>query len=283
MISITKSGKLFFISLIILLSLAIGIKKSNLMSKQKVRVTKNNKFLDSFNNEANKNKTKISVSAINLRDNYNKILQNIYSLNGKLILKDFNSSQYSILFTVPDSLTSEFSKFIANYKIIKEESFFNKQNDIEVNTKQRIANNKMVLKKLENQLELRNLTETSISRINKQFNKIQTQIDSLEYLAKRQKSFLHSRLFWINSLKESKDNNIILQGIHFIVYSAISMVVLFILFFVLIYLVDFILKLMEKAGIKTRKSSASSYGHRYSSEKKVKRIYKNNKESHNTD
>ena len=135
----------------------------------------------------------------------------------------------------------------------------------------------MVLKKLEKQLELRNLTETSISRINKQFNRIQAQIDSLQYLAKRQKSFLHSRLFWINSFKQTKKNSFVLQGFHFIIYSTISMIGLFILFFILIYFVNFILKLMDKAGIKTA-SVSSSYGPKYSSEKKIKRIYKNNKE-----
>ncbi len=283
MISITKSGKLFFISLIIVMSLAIGYKKSDLMSRKKVKIKKNNKFLNSFNNEANKNKTMIKISAENLTENYNNILKKIYGLKGKLILKDFNSSEYSLLFTIPDSLASEFSEFILDYHVLKEESFFNKQNDIEINTKQRIANNELVLKKLENQLELRNLTETSIARINKQFTRIQTQIDSLEYLAKRQKSFLHSRLFWISSIKESKNNGIVFKSIHFILYSTISMIVLFILFFILVYLVNFILKLMDKAGIKTTKTSSSTYGPKYASEKKIKRIYKNNSGDHKTD
>ncbi len=282
MISITKSGKLFFISLIIIISLGIGFKKSNLMSTKKVKVKKNSKFMDAFNNEANKNKTKISISAKDLSKNYQKILKKIYYLKGNLILKDYNSSEYSLLFTIPDSLTAEFSNFISKYEILKEESFFNKQNDIEINTKQRIANNEMILKKLEKQLELRNLTETSIARINRQFNKIQTQIDSLQYLEKRQKSFLHSRLFWINSFKKAKEGDIVTKGIRFILYSAISMIILFILFFILIYLVGFILKLMDKAGIKTSKSS-STYGPKYTSEKKVKRIYKHTGEKHNTD
>ena len=61
MISITKSGKLFFISLIIIISLFIGFKKSNLMSKDKMKITESSKFSNAFNNEANKNKTKITI------------------------------------------------------------------------------------------------------------------------------------------------------------------------------------------------------------------------------
>ncbi|MFC1887483.1 hypothetical protein ACFLYK_01595 [Candidatus Cloacimonadota bacterium] len=280
MIKMHSHSKYIIIILIFIVSILVGIKTSNLKSvlDNNREVQESEKISKSFNSAQHYRKLAVIYQDGEIDTIVDKISKLAAGDDIELIYSEGSNSYFHYLLEIRNNA------FEKNYALLHQiEGFLNEKIDnnnkpeYDINIDEHISNKELAKVQLQALLQHSAIPER-VSQYNQQLEEIQEEIDILQNRKILQDKFENYTLVSILALRSVKHSVLILNSLkEFLIYTAISLLLIIILFTVLYVIFNNLLKFMKLIGIRTSSSSASYY---YSpKKKKIKRKYKDKEEN----
>ncbi len=278
MFRIRKEMKLFLVVITILLSIFLGIKRSNLdkvfvQTDVKIDMTAANEiFEDSFNN----NKIRFDYYVEDLTE-INTLLSDISKMDNSNILHSEQKSIYNLsVFEIPTDISDETVNKLRSIAGISNESI-QKAGMITVNTnlKENLNNNQIAKKRVQSLIN-ESVSPDRITSFRNQLDKIQAKIDSLSIQEEIQKHNAEFDIVMLSAIKSTNGNAILRSSLSLFLLTTIASLILIIVGLIVSYYIFVLMyKLMLVLGIRTTRSDTSNYNYNKKGYgRKVKRIYK---------
>jgi len=280
MFRIRKEIKIFLILFTILISLFIGIKRSNL-DKIFVQVnvtidqsTANDIFENSFNN--NKMKFEYFVEDIS---EINTLLYEIGKTKKAITLYSEIKNNYNLkVFEIPAEISDEILTKLRNIDGLNNENI-QKAGLITKNTdlKENLNNNQIAKKRIQNLIN-GSVSPDRLTSFRRQLDIIQEKIDSLSIQEDIKKHNAEFSVVMISAVKNVNGNATLRNSLSIFLLITIASLILIIIGLIISYYIFVLMyKLMLILGIRTSRSGSSNYNYNYNKkgyDRKVKRIYK---------
>jgi len=280
MFRLRKEVKLFLVVFTILLSVYLGIQRSNLdkvFVRAEVKVDKE-RALEIFDQAMNNRKIKFDYNVEDLTD-INTLLSSISELGESNILYSEMHNSFSLsLFEIAAENSDELLNELKNIDGITNQSI---QQPASKNTntdlKENLNNNKIAKKRIQNLIN-DSVSPDRITSFRKQLDAIQAKIDSLSVQEDIQKHNKEFDIVMITALKSRNGSSVLKRSISIFALTSLASLILIVVGLVISYYIFVVMyKLMLILGIRTSRGTSSNYNYNYNKSKhgkKVKRIYK---------
>lgn len=278
MFRIRKEVKLVLVVFTILLSVYLGMQRSNIdkvFVQSDVSVDQD-KAKEIFNQSKNNRKIKFEYETKDLTE-INTLLSNISNLEKTNILHSEIQDQYNLsVFEISAENSDELLNNLRNVAGVNNESI-QKTGLITVNTdlKENLNNNKIAKNRIQNLIN-ESVSPDRITSFRNQLDIIQAKIDSLSVQEEIQKHNADFDIFMVTAVKSRNGNSILRRSLSVFVLTTIASLILIIVALIISYYIFVIMyKLMLVLGIRTSRGTSSNYNYyKKGYERKVKRVYK---------
>ncbi|MEA2095131.1 MAG: hypothetical protein U9P73_00370 [Candidatus Cloacimonadota bacterium] len=278
MFRIRKEMKLFLVVFTILLSLYLGIKRSNLdkiFVQADVKIdlsTANDIFENSFNN----NKIKFEYQVEDLTE-INTSLSEISKTKNTITLYSEIKANYNLtVLEIPTEISDEALTNLKNVIGLSNENI-QRAGMVKISTdlKENLNNNQIAKKRIQNLIN-DSVSPDRIQSFRKQLDVIQTKIDSLSIQEDIQRHNAEFDIIMLSAVKNINGGKAFHNSISVFLLTTIASLILLIMGLIISYYIFVLMhKLMLILGIRTSRSSNSSYRYNYKGYgRKTKRIYK---------
>ena len=278
MFRIRKEIKFILIIFIILFSILLGIKKSNLdkMFVQDVVEIDMSKAKDIFENSLNNNKIRFDYHVEDLSE-INSLLAEVNEIENTNILYSEIKSKYNlIVFEVSAGISNKILTKLRSITGICNENI-QRSGIITGNTdlKENLNNNQIAKIRIQNLIN-DSVSPDRIERFRSQLDVIQAKIDSLSIQKDIQKHNAEFNIIMISAINNINGNTALRRNVNvFFLTTFVSLLLLIIGFIIIFYIFVLMNKLLLTLGIRTSRGSNSSYNyHSRGYGRKTKRIYK---------
>ena len=278
MFRLRKEMKLVLVVFTILFSIYLGIKRSNLdklfvQAEIKIDISAaDDIFEKSFNNNKIRFEYKVEdMSEINLLLSEMNQMENTSTLYSE-IRSNYNLAVFEIPADSSDELLSKLRGTIG----ISNENIQKIGPVIEsTDLKENLNNNQIAKKRIQNLIN-DSVSPDRIISFRKQLDVIQAKIDSLSIQKDIQKHNAEFDIIMISAIKSINGNAALRKSMGIFILTTIASITLLILGLIISYYIFVLMhKLMLILGIRTSRSSSSSYRYNYKGYgRKTKRIYK---------
>lgn len=284
MIRMRRETKYIIIIMVIVISLFLGLKKSNLLNsfQSRKQIVENKEAKKIFNAAENKKKIALEFRM----DDPTKIDQKVNELlaEGKIGMKysDAKSNQKSYVLVVADSSYSVVLQELKEIHLPQSENLKTAPDDkYATNIKANVENQKISKKRIQ-ELINRSTSPERMKLFRSQLERIQTKIDSLENQINIQKANKENNVILLTAFGKMTGPSIGSSIKSFVKTTFLVLIALVIALVIFYYFMVLMIKLMSILGIRTSRGSSSSYGsygnynyNRYKSYgRRVKRVYK---------
>lgn len=264
MVRLSKRTQYFIVFLIFVVSVGIGLKKSNLMKQTKISLD-TSKATKIFKEEKNMKKVQLIYNT----DKESNLVQKIDSLlNDKNVFVKFSElkgNYYTKIFELPNSYYNNMISKLRQVEGLTEEKVqLNEEAQFDINIEEHLKNNKFLIEKTKEDISKRRTRSTEkLNDSNRLLKKLQMEIDSLNYVKVLQKHNKDYTLIFLTVIQNDKTTTFAYKMKVFVKTTFISLF-LFILGFILFYLFIILLtKLMVLLGIRTIRESGGGYSKYY--------------------
>lgn len=278
MFRIRKEIKFILIIFIILFSILLGIKKSNLdkIFVPDVVEIDMSKAKDIFENSLNNNKIRFDYHVEDLSE-INSLLVEVNEIENTNILYSEIKSKYNlIVFEVSTGISNKILTKLRSITGICNENI-QRSGIITGNTdlKENLNNNQIAKIRIQNLIN-DSVSPDRIERFRSQLDVIQAKIDSLSIQKDIQKHNAEFNIIMISAINNINGNTALRRNVNvFFLTTFVSLLLLIIGFIIIFYIFVLMNKLLLTLGIRTSRGSNSSYNyHSRGYGRKTKRIYK---------
>jgi len=278
MFRIRKEIKFILIIFIILFSILLGIKKSNLdkIFVPDVVEIDMSKAKDIFENSLNNNKIRFDYHVEDLSE-INSLLAEVNEIENTNILYSEIKSKYNlIVFEVSTGISNKILTKLRSITGICNENI-QRSGIITGNTdlKENLNNNQIAKIRIQNLIN-DSVSPDRIERFRSQLDVIQAKIDSLSIQKDIQKHNAEFNIIMISAINNINGNTALRRNVNvFFLTTFVSLLLLIIGFIIIFYIFVLMNKLLLTLGIRTSRGSNSSYNyHSRGYGRKTKRIYK---------
>ena len=265
MIRLSRRTQYFIVFLIFGISVGIGLKKSNLMKQTTVSLDTSNAN-KIFKEEKNFKKVQMVYNTNKESDIIPQIEKILNNENITVKFSEMKGNYYTKIFEFPNAVYNDISNKLRQIKGLSQENFQANENaEFDINIDEHLKNNKFLIEKTKEDISKRRTRSTEkLNDSNRLLKKLQTEIDSLNDIRKRQKRNKDYTLVFLTVIQNDKTTSVSYKMKVFVKVTFISLL-LFILGLILFYLfIILITKLMVVMGIKTLKDrGGSSYSKYY--------------------
>lgn len=262
----------------------IGVKQAGFLKKTKSQQIESKIINEKFSNNVNSMKVKLNFQT----DNLNKVVDEIRALmandNVDELYSRKQSNNFLGLYEVKKSNNEIINALRNNEALISESMEKNDNSNYVINIKSNLENYRINKREITKQLSSSAISTNTKRELRKDLAKIQAKIDSLEYLPTLLKKSNETELIYISILPVHVNSLVNLKSVK--TFVKVFLIILFaeiIALVMLYYVIVFMSKLLKIMGVKTPRSSSSNYNYNYNNYygrgKKVKRVYKDHKES----
>lgn len=280
MFRIRKEIKLFLVVFTILLSLYLGIKRSNLdkiflQADVKIDLSTANDIIEnSFNNK----KIRFEYQVEDLAE-INSLLSDIRKMDHTNILHSEQKNIYNLsVFEIPTDISDEIIVKLRNINGVSNESI-QKAGMVMVSTnlKENLNNNQIAKKRIQNLIN-ESVSPDRITSFRNQLDKVQAKIDSLSIQEEIQKHNAEFDIVMLSAVKNINGNAVLRSSMSIFLVTTIASLILIIIGLIIGYYIFVLMyKLMLILGIRTSRSGGSNYNYNYGRSgygRKVKKVYK---------
>ncbi|MDP8201153.1 MAG: hypothetical protein P9M11_03315 [Candidatus Tenebribacter burtonii] len=280
MFRLRKEIKIFLILFTILISLFIGIKRSNL---DKIFVQVNvtidqSTAIDIFENSFNNNKMKFEYFVEDISE-INTLLYEIGKTKKAITLYSEIKNNYNLkVFEIPAEISDEILTKLRNIDGLNNENI-QKAGLITKNTdlKENLNNNQIAKKRIQNLIN-GSVSPDRLTSFRRQLDIIQAKIDSLSIQEDIKKHNAEFSVVMISAIKNVNGNATLRNNLSIFLLITIASLILIIIGLIISYYIFVLMyKLMLILGIRTSRSGSSNYNYNYNKKgygRNVKRIYK---------
>ena len=278
MFRIRKETKLFLIVVTILLSIFLGVKRSNLdkifvQSDVKIDVTKANEiFEDSYNNK----KIRFEFNVQDLTE-VNTLLSDVSKMDNVNILHSELKSTYNLsVFEIPINASDDVVNKLRSIDGISNESI-QKAGMVMVNTnlKENLNNNQIAKKRIQKLIN-ESVSPDRITSFRNQLDMVQAKIDSLGIQEEIKKHNAEFDIVMLTAIKSVNGNAVLRSSLSVFILTTVASILLIIVGLIISYYIFVLMyKLMLVLGIRTSRGSTTNYNYNKKGYgRKVKRVYK---------
>lgn len=280
MFRLRRDTKYVIILLVILISVFLGIKRSNLndaFTRKQVRIDTSSAE-KIFKNSTTIMKIQMKFNVNNL-ETINTILSKIFTKEDISIkLSETKGNHQIIIFEYPNTLRETVLSQLRNVEGFASENIRSiSSSPFNANIKENLKNNQLAKTRIQ-ELINKSTSPDRVAEFRVQLDRVQATIDSLMNQNIIQKHIEKYDVIMITSIKQADGDTNLKQSIKtFILTTFVVLVILIIGMIFIYYITILLIKLMTAMGIKTARSSSGSYNYNYKQKgygRKVKRIYK---------
>ncbi len=299
MISLRRKYKMYIVIGIVLLSIFIALRFSNVMDVFGKKEITNFSKLDAtkdFEMKENFKKVQISYTVKNYEE-FSKLMNELKSeFDIEEEYYDDERGKYSVsILNFPDSVSTDVIARLRAMPGSRDYQIETRKTPPPLNIEDHKMNYEFLKERLQRSMEM-TTTADNLSRLEGRMAKVQASIDSLNMVEERYQTNKGTATVLIKALiTESSGSSVIQKVLSFVKNFILSFIFLTVLFFLIYFGLSVILRLMSYFGIRTTRSGGSggynyyskkgygSYGGyggygSYGRKRKVKRIYKNKDE-----
>ena len=279
MIRMRRSTKYLIVIIIFIISIGIGLKRSNFYGNLSPRqVSVNTSKIDRlFKNASNMKKVEMNYS-VSDKSEAIRNLQEMFSENDiSPILSEYRKNYFLALFEIQDSLFKEGISALRQIEGLESENSQSTELHLfRMDIVEHLKNKELTRNHLQSLISISTIPER-VKQYNIQLEKIQVEIDSL---SSQEIIWKHNEEFHLVSViikGDINDSNLFLNSlIVFFKTTALTLIILIISLLILYYIMTLLIQLMKVLGIKTSKGSSSYYYYSRDkpSRRKIKRVYK---------
>ena len=280
MFRLRRDTKYVIILLVILISVFLGIKRSNLndaFTRKQVRVDTSSAE-KIFENSTTIMKIQMKFNVNNL-ETINTVLSKIFTKEDISIkLSETKGNHQIIIFEYPNTLRETVLSQLRNVEGFASENIRSiSSSPFDANIKENLKNNQLAKTRIQ-ELINKSTSPDRVAEFRVQLDRVQATIDSLMNQNIIQKHIEKYDVIMITSIKQIDGDTNLKQSIKtFILTTFVVLVILIIGMIFIYYITILLIKLMAAMGIKTARSSSGSYNYNYKRKgygRKIKRIYK---------
>ena len=278
MFRIRKETKLFLVVVTIVLSIFLGIKRSNLdkifvQSDVKIDLSKAD---DIFENSFNNKKINFEFNVQDLTE-INTLLTDVSTMDNANILHSELKSTYNLsVFEIPIDASDDVVSKLRSIDGISNESI-QKAGIVMVNTnlKENLNNNQIAKKRIQKLIN-ESVSPDRITSFRNQLDMVQAKIDSLSIQEEIQKHNAEFDIIMLSAVRNINGNAALRSSLSVFILTTIASLLLIIVGLIISYYIFVLMyKLMLVLGIRTSRGSSSNYNYNKKSYgRKVKRVYK---------
>ena len=280
MFRIRKETKLFLVVVTIVLSIFLGIKRSNLdkifiQSDVKIDLSKAD---DIFENSFNNKKIRFEFHVDDLTE-INTLLTDVSTMDNANILHSELKSTYNLsVFEIPIDTSDDVVSKLRSIDGISNESI-QKAGIVMVNTnlKENLNNNQIAKKRIQKLIN-ESVSPDRITSFRNQLDMVQAKIDSLGIQEEIQKHNAEFDIIMLSAVRNINGNAALRSSLSVFILTTIASLLLIIVGLIISYYIFVLMyKLMLVLGIRTSRGSSSNYNYNYNKKgygRKVKRVYK---------
>ena len=280
MFRIRKETKLFLVVVTIVLSIFLGIKRSNLdkifiQSDVKIDLSKAD---DIFENSFNNKKIRFEFHVDDLTE-INTLLTDVSTMDNANILHSELKSTYNLsVFEIPIDASDDVVSKLRSIDGISNESI-QKAGIVMVNTnlKENLNNNQIAKKRIQKLIN-ESVSPDRITSFRNQLDMVQAKIDSLGIQEEIQKHNAEFDIIMLSAVRNINGNAALRSSLSVFILTTIASLLLIIVGLIISYYIFVLMyKLMLVLGIRTSRGSSSNYNYNYNKKgygRKVKRVYK---------
>ncbi|MBT4331869.1 MAG: hypothetical protein HOD64_01205 [Candidatus Cloacimonetes bacterium] len=280
MFRIRKETKLFLVVVTIVLSIFLGIKRSNLdkifvQSDVKIDLSKAD---DIFENSFNNKKINFEFNVQDLTE-INTLLTDVSTMDNANILHSELKSTYNLsVFEIPIDASDDVVSKLRSIDGISNESI-QKAGIVMVNTnlKENLNNNQIAKKRIQKLIN-ESVSPDRITSFRNQLYMVQAKIDSLGIQEEIQKHNAEFDIIMLSAVRNINGNAALRSSLSVFILTTIASLLLIIVGLIISYYIFVLMyKLMLVLGIRTSRGSSSNYNYNYNKKgygRKVKRVYK---------
>ncbi|MBT4574981.1 MAG: hypothetical protein HOB92_00800 [Candidatus Cloacimonetes bacterium] len=280
MFRIRKETKLFLVVVTIVLSIFLGIKRSNLdkifvQSDVKIDLSKAD---DIFENSFNNKKINFEFNVQDLTE-INTLLTDVSTMDNANILHSELKSTYNLsVFEIPIDASDDVVSKLRSIDGISNESI-QKAGIVMVNTnlKENLNNNQIAKKRIQKLIN-ESVSPDRITSFRNQLDMVQAKIDSLGIQEEIQKHNAEFDIIMLSAVRNINGNAALRSSLSVFILTTIASLLLIIVGLIISYYIFVLMyKLMLVLGIRTSRGSSSNYNYNYNKKgygRKVKRVYK---------
>ncbi|MBC8416663.1 MAG: hypothetical protein H8E11_09570 [Candidatus Cloacimonetes bacterium] len=280
MFRLRRDTKYVIILFVILISVYLGIKRSNLNDvffRKQIRIDTSNAE-NIFKNSTIIMKTQMKFN-VNHLETIRTVLSEIFTREDIYIkLSETKEIYQTIIFEYPNSLRETVLSKLRNVEGFDSENIRSlPSSPFNANIKENLKNNQLAKIRIQ---ELINKTTSpnGVAEFRIQLDKVQATIDSLMNQDIIQKHNEKYDIIMITSTKQTDSSTNLKQSVKTFILSTSVVLLILIIGLIFVYYITILLtKLMAAMGIKTARSSTGSYNYNYKRKgygRKIKRIYK---------
>jgi len=279
MFRIRKEMKLVLVVFIILFSIYLGVKRSNLdkifiQADVEIDLSAAN---DIFENSFNNNKIYFEYQVEDLIE-INSLLSEINKMENTSTLYSETKGNYNlIVFEVPAETSGELLSKLKNVVGISNENIQRAGLVLEsTDLKENLFNNQIAKKRIQNLIN-DSVSPERITSFRKQLDVIQAKIDSLSIQKDIQKHNAEFDIILLSAIKRINGNAALRSSMSVFILTTIASLTLLIIGLIISYYIFVLMyKLMLVLGIRTSRGSSSNYSYNYNKGygRRTKRIYK---------
>jgi len=279
MFRIRKEMKLVLVVFIILFSIYLGVKRSNLdkifiQADVEIDLSAAN---DIFENSFNNNKIYFEYQVEDLIE-INSLLSEINKMENTSTLYSETKGNYNlIVFEVPAETSGELLSKLRNVVGISNENIQRAGLVLEsTDLKENLNNNQIAKKRIQNLIN-DSVSPERITSFRKQLDVIQAKIDSLSIQKDIQKHNAEFDIILLSAVKRINGNAALRSSMSVFILTTIASLTLLIIGLIISYYIFVLMyKLMLVLGIRTSRGSSSNYSYNYNKGygRRTKRIYK---------
>ncbi|MBT3756380.1 MAG: hypothetical protein HOK80_07495 [Candidatus Cloacimonetes bacterium] len=280
MFRIRKETKLFLVVVTIVLSIFLGIKRSNLdkiFVQSDVRIDLS-KADDIFENSFNNKKINFEFNVQDLTE-INTLLTDVSTMDNANILHSELKSTYNLsVFEIPIDASDDVVSKLRSIDGISNESI-QKAGIVMVNTnlKENLNNNQIAKKRIQKLIN-ESVSPDRITSFRNQLDMVQAKIDSLGIQEEIQKHNAEFDIIMLSAVRNINGNAALRSSLSVFILTTIASLLLIIVGLIISYYIFVLMyKLMLVLGIRTSRGSSSNYNYNYNKKgygRKVKRVYK---------
>ena len=280
MFRLRRDTKYVIILLIILISVYLGMKRSNLTEafiRKQIRIdTSSAENIFKKSSTVTKIQMKFNVDEMKV---INSALSEIFNMEDVSIkLSETKSNHQIIIFEYPNTLREKVLTKLRNVEgFISENIRSLPSSPFDADIEENLKNNQLAKVRIQ-ELINKSTSPDRVSEFRIQLDKVQTTIDSLMNQNIIQKYNEKFDVMMITSIKQTDSSTNLTHSIRiFILTTFLALLILIIGLILIYYITILLIKLMAAMGIKTARSSSGSYNYNYKHKgygRKIKRIYK---------
>lgn len=281
MIYLRKNSKMFIIIMIYLVSFAVGINGSGILSSFSNDPPDLNDYeiLEKFDNLKNEKKVIVEINSTDLEQSITEIEEIIDLFSATIIISERKGNHLVSLFEIPRIYSDEILTNLRTLDKYKSEKIITKMPGLEINIEERIQNYHLSKEHIKRVIAETSMPERLTLYYN-QLSSIQNSLDSLVTMKKKNISLVKKDIVLLKVIELGNDKTPLLATVIELLKLSFYTIILVTLILVILYLfMVLMMYLMNKLGLKTAKSKIGYYGKYSNEKKKVKRIYKNTEEN----